>query len=161
MQVVDKHLGVAVLGMNQKHILFCPKFLVFSTSYLPQIFSLLPTSLPPTSPLQPISFHFALISSSKLEAKAPSLKLESTWSGSHHRQDLGTLEARATIIKTRERLKWEPPLSELRSTWSKNHHRQSSGVLEVGATIIRAWECLKWNPKLIGQSGSLKVNSLP
>ncbi len=33
----------AVLGMNQKHILPCPRFLVFSASSLPQSFSLLPT----------------------------------------------------------------------------------------------------------------------
>jgi uncharacterized membrane protein YgcG len=39
--------------MNQKHILPCPKFLVFSTSSLPQSFSILPTSLLLTSPLLP------------------------------------------------------------------------------------------------------------
>jgi hypothetical protein len=43
----------AVLGMNQKYILPYPKLLVFSTTSLPQFFSLLPTSLPPTSPLLP------------------------------------------------------------------------------------------------------------
>jgi len=45
----------AVLGMNQKHILPYPKFLVFSASSLPQSFSLLPTSLLFTSPLLPPS----------------------------------------------------------------------------------------------------------
>jgi hypothetical protein len=44
-----------VLGMNQKHILPCPKFLVFSASSLPKSFSLLPTSLLLTSPLLPHS----------------------------------------------------------------------------------------------------------
>jgi hypothetical protein len=34
--------------MNQKHILPCPKLLVFSASSLPQNISLLPTYLPPT-----------------------------------------------------------------------------------------------------------------
>jgi hypothetical protein len=45
--VEDEAIEV-VLGMNQKHILPCPKLLVFSTFFLPQNFSLLPTSLPPT-----------------------------------------------------------------------------------------------------------------
>ncbi len=35
----------AVLGMNQKHILPCLRFLVFFASYLPQKFSFLPTYL--------------------------------------------------------------------------------------------------------------------
>ncbi len=74
----------AVLGMNQKHILPWPKFLVFSAfappakffpptylhllppsylpshSYLPPTYLPTPTSLPPTSP------HFALTPSSEL-----------------------------------------------------------------------------------------------
>jgi len=48
----------AVLGMNWKHILPCPKFLVFSASSLPQSFSLLLTSLSLTSPSYfPPTYH--------------------------------------------------------------------------------------------------------
>jgi quinol-cytochrome oxidoreductase complex cytochrome b subunit len=49
-----------VLGMNQKHILPGPRFLVFSASSLPQSFSFLPISLLPTS------LHFALIPLSEI-----------------------------------------------------------------------------------------------
>jgi len=51
---------------------------------------------------------------------------------------LGTLEARATIIRTHEHLKWEPPSLELGSGSSENHHRQSLGALQARATIIKA-----------------------
>jgi hypothetical protein len=54
--LVEDEVVQAVLGMNQKHILPCPKFLVFSTSSLPQSFSLLPTSP-----------HFVLTPSLELE----------------------------------------------------------------------------------------------
>ncbi len=118
-------------GMNQKHILPCPKFLVFSISYLPQSFSLLPTSLlppfhlsppsylpptylpPPTSPLLPTSPHFVF---------TPLLKLESTWSGSHHHQSSGVLEAGPTIVRAHEHLKEDPPSSKLGSAWSKTQN---------------------------------------
>jgi hypothetical protein len=57
---VEDEAVQAILGMNQKHILPCLKFWVFSVSSLwPQSFSLLPTSpppiyiLPPTSHLSP------------------------------------------------------------------------------------------------------------
>jgi hypothetical protein len=53
---VEDEAVEAVLGMNQKHILPCPKFLVFSAASLSQSFSLLPTSLPPTSPLLPLTY---------------------------------------------------------------------------------------------------------
>ncbi len=47
--LVEDEAIEAVLGMNQKHILHCPKLFVFLTSFLSQIFSLLPPSyLPPT-----------------------------------------------------------------------------------------------------------------
>jgi hypothetical protein len=46
--------------MNQKHILPCLRFLVFSAFFLPQSFSFLPTSLLSSSPLLPKSPHFAL-----------------------------------------------------------------------------------------------------
>jgi hypothetical protein len=42
-QVQDEAVQ-ALLGMNQKHILPCPRLLVFSAFFLPQSFSLLPTS---------------------------------------------------------------------------------------------------------------------
>jgi hypothetical protein len=42
--LVQDEVVQAVLGMNQKHILPCPRFLVFSTSSLPQSFFHLPTS---------------------------------------------------------------------------------------------------------------------
>jgi len=49
--LVEDEVVQTILGMNQKHIFPCPKFLVFSTSFLPQSFSLLPTSpFLPTSP---------------------------------------------------------------------------------------------------------------
>jgi len=44
-----------VLGMTQKHIFPYPRFLVFSASFLPQSFSLIPTSLLLTSPFLPPS----------------------------------------------------------------------------------------------------------
>jgi hypothetical protein len=53
----------AILGMNQKHILPYPRFLVFSASSLPQSFSFLPIFLLPTSP------HFEFTPSSELEAR--------------------------------------------------------------------------------------------
>jgi hypothetical protein len=56
--LVEDEAVHAILGMNQKHILPCLKFLVFSTSFLPQSFSLLPTSLQPTSPFLPTSPNF-------------------------------------------------------------------------------------------------------
>jgi len=40
--LVEDETVEAVLGMNQKHILPCPKVLIFSTSSLPQNCSLLP-----------------------------------------------------------------------------------------------------------------------
>ncbi len=58
--VEDEAIQV-VLGMNRKHILPCPKLLVFLASFLPQSFFLLPisllltpTSLPPSYLLHPI-----------------------------------------------------------------------------------------------------------
>ncbi len=133
-------------GMNQKHILPCPKFLVFSISYLPQSFSLLPTSLLLTSPLLP-PFHLYPPSYLPPTYLPPPTYLTSFCVHS--------------IVKARKRLKWEPPSSEFKSAWSGTHHRQSSWTLEGGPTIIKAWERLKQNPELIGQSRSLKVNSLP
>jgi hypothetical protein len=47
----------AILGMNQKHILPYPKFLVFSTSSLTQSFSLLLTSPSYLPQLILCSFH--------------------------------------------------------------------------------------------------------
>jgi len=58
---VEDEAVQAILGMNQKHILLCPKFLVFSASSMPHSFSLLPTSFLFTSPLLPTSPHFAFI----------------------------------------------------------------------------------------------------
>jgi len=60
----------ALLGMNQKHILFvCPG--IFQPPSLPQKFPLLLTPPPspslPTSPLLPPSPHFLLIPSPELE----------------------------------------------------------------------------------------------
>jgi len=55
-----------VLGMIQKHIFPCPRFLVFSTSSLPQSFFVLPTSFLLTSPFLPTSLHFALTPSLEL-----------------------------------------------------------------------------------------------
>jgi hypothetical protein len=74
--------------MNQKHILPCPKFLVFSASSLPQSFSLLPTSLPPTSP----SYLTHLILRSL------------------HHQSSRVLEAGTIIVKAQEFLKRNPEL---------------------------------------------------
>ncbi len=79
---VENEAVQVILGMKQKHILPCPRFLVFAASSLPQSFSLLLTSLLLTSPLLPPSYlllpsylsHFIL----------------------HH-----------SIIKARESLKWE------------------------------------------------------
>jgi hypothetical protein len=75
---VEDQAVQAALGMNQKCILPCPKFLVFSASSLP------------SSPLLPISHHFALTPSSEFEAGA-------------------------TNVKAWERVKWEPPSSKLGS----------------------------------------------
>jgi hypothetical protein len=47
---VEDEAVQAVLRMNKKHILLARNYRVFSTSYLPQKFSLPPTYLPPTSP---------------------------------------------------------------------------------------------------------------
>jgi hypothetical protein len=59
---VENEAIQTVFGMNQKHLLPYPKFLVFSAFSLPQSFSLLPTSLLLTSPLLPPSYlpHFIL-----------------------------------------------------------------------------------------------------
>jgi hypothetical protein len=56
----------AVLGMNQKHILPCPRFLVFSASSLPQTFSFLPIS-PYLPHLILRSLHWQILG--ELEAK--------------------------------------------------------------------------------------------
>ncbi len=64
----------AILGMNQKHILFpCPG--IFQAPSLPQNFLFLRTPPPlwPTSPLLPPSSHFPRIPSSELE-RAPELE---------------------------------------------------------------------------------------
>jgi len=47
---VEDEAVETVLGMNQKHIIPCPKLLIFSASSLPQKFSLLLTYLPPPPP---------------------------------------------------------------------------------------------------------------
>jgi len=47
----------AILGMNQKHILPCPRFLIFSACILPQSFSILPTPLLPPSYLTSFCTH--------------------------------------------------------------------------------------------------------
>jgi hypothetical protein len=79
-----------VLGMNQKHILLCPKFFVFSTSSLPQSFSLLPTSLPPTSPLL---FTSPLLPPlSYLQPTPPSYLLHLILCSLHHQRVLERLE---------------------------------------------------------------------
>jgi hypothetical protein len=59
----------AILGMNQKHILPCPDFLFFQPFPCPKFF-IFSTSFLPPSPLLPTSPHFALTSSSKLEVGA-------------------------------------------------------------------------------------------
>jgi hypothetical protein len=76
----------AILGMNQKHVLPCPKFLFFQplpyTKFL--FFQPLPytkflvfsTSFLPPSPLLPTSLHFALTPLSKLEARATIIKAQ-------------------------------------------------------------------------------------
>ncbi len=67
----------AVLGMNQKHILPCPRFLVFAASSLPQIF-FLPTYFPPTylpTPTYLTSFYVRE-SLGELEVKGQKWQLE-------------------------------------------------------------------------------------
>jgi len=115
---VEDEAVQAILGMNQKHILLCPKFLVFSTSSMPHSFSLLPTSFLFTSPLLPTSPHFAFI---------PLLELGSTWSGTHefHRQNLGVLEMGVRIMS----LKRDP--------WQHVCNKTQDNALEVGAIIDR------------------------
>jgi hypothetical protein len=82
---VEDEAVETVLGMNQKHILPCPKLLIFSASSLPQKISLLPylppTNLPPPPPSlpQPTSHDFAL---------TPPLKLGSYWSMNKAREQL-------------------------------------------------------------------------
>ncbi len=105
-----------VLGMNQKHILPNQKLLVFSISFLPQNVSLLPNSLPPTSP----DFRFI-----------PSSQLGSCWSRSkalewmeREQNHDNTLEARA---QPRQR------------TWS----RPTNSIIR--APIVKAQERQKWD----------------
>jgi hypothetical protein len=99
---VEDEVVQAVLGMNQKHILLCPKFLVSSASSLPQSFSLLPTSLPPT-------FHLVYVPPPTSHLPPPSY-LPHLISHSLRRQSSGALEAgpRNSIIKAREHFKWDP-----------------------------------------------------
>jgi hypothetical protein len=57
---VEDEAVQAALGMNQKHILPCPKFLLFSASSLPKVFgffSLFSTSLPPPTYLTSFCAH--------------------------------------------------------------------------------------------------------
>jgi len=74
--LVENEVVQAVLGMNQKHILPYPRFLVFprflvcSRFSTPKFFPstyLPPTYLPPPTSFLPTSPHFALTPSSKLK----------------------------------------------------------------------------------------------
>ncbi len=80
----------AVLGMNQKHILPCPRFLVFSTSSLPQSFSYLPTYL--------VSFCTHSIAKAR---DRESLK----WEGQRRRVEPGTKSRRAEMATRTKHLK--------------------------------------------------------
>jgi len=76
-------------------------FWFFSTSYLPQSFSLLPTSLPHTSPLLHTSPNFVL---------TPSPELGSGWSGSHNKALEVSPQTPSSKLKSAssETLKWDP-----------------------------------------------------
>ncbi len=69
----------AVLAMNQKHILPYPKLFVFSASSLPQKISLLPSSLPPTSPLY---LPHMILHSLHRQSLGAAPELKSSWSRS-------------------------------------------------------------------------------
>jgi hypothetical protein len=76
-------------------------FWFFPTSYLPQSFSLLPTSLPHTSPLLRTSPDFVL---------TPSPELGSSWNGSHNKALEAGRQTPSSKLKSvsSETLKWDP-----------------------------------------------------
>jgi hypothetical protein len=107
---VEDEVVQVVLGMNQKHILLCPKFLIFSTYSLPQSFSLLPTSLLFTSSLLPPS-HLPPLSYLQPPPYLPHLILSSL-----HRQSSRVLKAGVKIMRLKQDL--GTPSLELMSAWS-------------------------------------------
>jgi hypothetical protein len=118
-------------GMNQKHILPCPKLLDFSASSLPQMFSLLPTS-----PLPPISPDFAF---------TPSPHLGSCWNRS----------------RTSKQLEWEKSSGAVHARAKPQQHAWSGPMNSIIlALIVGALKRLKWNPSGT-KSESLTVSSLP
>jgi len=132
---VEDEAVQAVLGMNQKHILLCPKFLVSSASSLPQSFSLLPTSLPPTfhlvyvpPPTYPTWFYARSVARAREHLKrdlgTPSSELGSTLSETQ--ENVLEIGPRNSIIRAREHFKWGPR----KCAWSWTHvfHRQRLGV---------------------------------
>ncbi len=116
---VEDEAVETVLGMSQKHI------------FLPQSFSLLPTSLPPTSPppiyifpLLPTTSDFVLIPSQSSGAVGARVEFGSHWS-----------ESRI----------WEPLELE-----------QSSGAVGAGA---KPWQCLKRAHKFHCQSSDCQSSN--